>query len=101
MKVVEGQKVPEQIVYDHINDGTRILSRSDDATMLVFDEKGGIREIKAPDGGVILTEVRAKRLAAMVRQFLPLFANGTAQDVEWVLEGEQFWIVQSRPFVAK
>jgi hypothetical protein len=101
MKVVEGQKVPEQIVYDYLNDGTRILSRSDDATMLVFDRAGGIREVKAPDGGVILTEVRAKALATMVRQFLPLFAAGTPQDVEWVLEGDQFWIVQSRPFVGK
>lgn len=101
MKVVEGQKIPEQIVYDTTNDGTKILSRSDDATMLVFDPQGGIREIPAPAGGVILSETRAKNLATAVRAFVPLFDSAAPLDVEWVLEGERFWIVQARPFVGR
>jgi phosphoenolpyruvate synthase/pyruvate phosphate dikinase len=43
--VVEGQKVPEQIIFDATNDGTKIISRADDPTMLVFEEGGGIREV--------------------------------------------------------
>jgi hypothetical protein len=101
MKVVEGQKVPEQIIFDATNDGTRILSRSDDTTMLVFDEHGGLREIPIPAAEIILTEARAKRLVTAVQQFLPLFPAGTPLDVEWVLEGETIWIVQARPFVGR
>ncbi|MCX5744121.1 MAG: PEP/pyruvate-binding domain-containing protein [Proteobacteria bacterium] len=99
-RVVQGQKVPEQIIFDPTNDGTKIISRSDDGVMLVFDETGGTKEIPVPEGsGVILTEARAKKLSAMVTAFLPVFTHGHPLDVEWVLEGEEFWIVQARPFV--
>lgn len=101
MKVVEGQKVPEQIIFDATNDGTKIITRSDDTTMLVFDPNGGMKEIQVPGAEIIITEARAKRLVSAVQQFLPLFAPGVPLDVEWVLEGETMWIVQARPFVGK
>ncbi|MEZ4359716.1 MAG: PEP/pyruvate-binding domain-containing protein [Kofleriaceae bacterium] len=100
MRVVEGQRVPEQIIFDATNDGTKILSRADDPVMLVFDEHGGIKERKVPGGGVILTEARAKRLVAQVQAFSPLFEEGPL-DVEWVLEGETIWIVQCRPYIGR
>ncbi|HEV7554981.1 MAG TPA: PEP/pyruvate-binding domain-containing protein, partial [Kofleriaceae bacterium] len=100
MRVVEGQKVPEQIIFDPTNDGTKIISRSDDPIMLRFDEHGGIKELPVPPGeSVILSEERAKKLCTMVAKFIPVFPKGHALDVEWVLEGEDFWIVQSRPYV--
>lgn len=101
MRVVEGQKVPEQIIFDATNDGTKIISRADDPVMLVFDANGGIKEMPAPEGQVILTEERAKRLVTQVQKFLPLWRKGTVLDVEWVLEGEKMWIVQARPYVGK
>jgi hypothetical protein len=100
MRVVEGQKVPEQIIFDPTNDGTKILSRADDPVMLKFDDKGGIVEIPVPNGaGVILTEERAKALAEQVKSIIPVFTHGKPLDVEWVLEGESFWLVQARPYV--
>jgi hypothetical protein len=100
MRVVEGQKVPEQIIFDPTNDGTKIISRSDDPVMLKFDANGGIREVPVPPGeGVILTEERAKKLAEQVQAFMPVFTHGQPLDVEWVLEGEDVWIVQARPYV--
>ena len=101
MRVVEGQKIPEQIIFDATNDGTRIISRADDPTMLVFDPQGGLKEVKVPGGEVILTEARAKRLVTAVKQFIPLFPPGAPLDVEWVLEGETVWIVQARPYVGR
>jgi hypothetical protein len=99
-RVVQGQKVPEQIVFDPTNDGTRIISRSDDGVMLVFDDRGGMKELPVPAGaGVILSEERAKKLSTMVQKIMPVFAHGQPLDVEWVLEGEDVWIVQARPFV--
>lgn len=99
-RVVQGQKMPEQIIFDPTNDGTKIISRADDPVMLVFDEKGGIKEMPVPSGsGVILTEERAKKLSNMVEKFIPVFTHGQPLDVEWVLEGEDVWIVQARPYV--
>ncbi|HZJ66924.1 MAG TPA: PEP/pyruvate-binding domain-containing protein [Kofleriaceae bacterium] len=100
MRVVEGQKVPEQIVFDPTNDGTKIISRADDPVMLRFDEHGGIKELPVPPGsGVILSEDRAKRLCAQIEKLLSVFPRDAPLDVEWVLEGERFWIVQARPYV--
>ncbi|MBA3453199.1 MAG: PEP/pyruvate-binding domain-containing protein [Deltaproteobacteria bacterium] len=102
MRVVEGQKVPEQIIFDTTNFGTKILSRSDDAVMLTFDASGGIISVPVPPGeGVILSEERAKSLAEQVKAFIPVFTHGRPLDVEWVLEGEKFWIVQARPYVGR
>lgn len=99
-RVVQGQKSPEQVIFDPTNDGTKIISRSDDPIRLVFDDKGGTKEIPVdPSAGVILTEERAKKLCTMVQSFIPLFTHGHPLDVEWVLEGEDFWIVQARPYV--
>jgi phosphoenolpyruvate synthase/pyruvate phosphate dikinase len=101
IRVVEGTKIPEQIVFDTSNNGTKIISRSSDKVMLVFDDKGGIREVPVENGGVILSEDRAKRLADSVKQFVPLFPPGRPLDVEWLLEGEKVWIVQARPYVTR
>ncbi len=101
MRVVEGQKVPEQIIFDATNDGTRIISRADDPVMLVFDPAGGLKEVKVAAGEIILTEDRAKRLVSAVQKFIPLFDPGAPLDVEWVLEGETIWIVQARPYVGR
>src|SRR5262249_30873624 len=101
LRVVGGTTVPEMIIYDPGNYGTKIVSRSDDPTMLVFDGHGGVKEVPNPNRGVILTEARAKALADAVEKFRPLFPSRYALDVEWVLEGQKVWIVQSRPYVAR
>ena len=99
-RVVQGQKSPEQIIFDPTNDGTKIIARSDDPIMLKFDDKGGLVEQPVPPGqDVILSETRAKKLCTMVQKFMPVFTHGQPLDVEWVLEGDDFWIVQARPYV--
>jgi hypothetical protein len=37
----------------------------------------------------------------MVQKFVPVFPQGHPLDVEWVLEGEDVWIVQARPYVGQ
>ena len=81
--------------------GTRIISRSNETTMLVFDAKNGVREVATPGGDTILTEARARRLGEAVDQIIPLFPRDAPLDVEWVLEGEKIWLVQARPYVTK
>ena len=101
LRVVGGTTIPEQIIFDPGNLGTKIISRSDDPTMLIFDEKGGVKEVPNPNKGVILNEARAKALGEAVQRFIPLFSRKHPLDVEWVLEGDKVWIVQARPFVSK
>jgi pyruvate, water dikinase len=105
MRVVEGQKVAEQILYDTSNDGTRVISRSDETTMLVVNEKGGMIEKPVPKGEAILTEKRAKLLGVAAKRLTKIFKNTEVLDIEWVLEikGDKdiIWLVQARPYVLK
>ncbi len=105
MRVVEGQKIAEQILYDTSNNGTRVISRSDEATMLVASEKGGMVEKPVPKGEAILTEKRAKLLGAAAKRVTTIFLNTEILDIEWVLENKNgkdvMWIVQARPYVIK
>ena len=103
MRVVEGQKIAEQILFDTGNDGTRVISRSDETTMLVADPKGGVMEKTVAKGEPILTEKRAKTLSMLANRASKVFENTDVLDIEWVLETKDgkdtFWLVQARPYV--
>jgi phosphoenolpyruvate synthase/pyruvate phosphate dikinase len=103
MRVVEGQKIAEQILYDTTNNGTRVISRSDETTMLVADKNGGIKQVKVPKTEAIITEARAKNLGDLAQQVQKLFPQYDVLDIEWVLENkdgkDKFWLVQARPYV--
>jgi phosphoenolpyruvate synthase/pyruvate phosphate dikinase len=99
MSVVDGKKVPESLIVSWYNHGIRILSRSAEDTMLVFDEKGGIREVPNPNKGkAVLTNAMAIRLADSARKITKLFGNNRL-DIEWLFVGDKLYIVQTRPIV--
>jgi pyruvate, water dikinase len=103
MRVVEGQKIAEQILFDLGNDGTRVISRSDETTMLVASPQGGVMEKMVTKGEPILTEKRAKTLSMFASRAAKIFKNTEVLDIEWVLETKDgkdtFWLVQARPYV--
>ncbi|HEX8700161.1 MAG TPA: PEP/pyruvate-binding domain-containing protein, partial [Myxococcaceae bacterium] len=99
LSVVAGVTVPEQVLYDLRYPGARVLSRSEDATMLVFDEQGGIKEVPTASAAPVLSEARARDLSLAAAKLAKVFPDDGPLDIEWVLEGEKVWIVQSRPFI--
>ncbi|MCI0525511.1 MAG: PEP/pyruvate-binding domain-containing protein, partial [Acidobacteria bacterium] len=99
IRVVEGRRVPEQLIFTPGSRGTgavRILTRSDDDTMLTFDERGGVREIRIDNERRVLTDPVVRRLARAALQ-IELAFGGRDQDIEWITIGDQIFIVQSRP----
>ncbi|WP_224365610.1 PEP/pyruvate-binding domain-containing protein [Hyalangium versicolor] len=99
LSVVSGTTVPEQVLYDIKYPGARVLSRSADATMLVFDAQGGIKEVPTASEAPVLPEARARDLSLAAAKLVKVFRNSGPLDIEWVLEGEKVWIVQARPFI--
>jgi len=100
MRVVDGKKLPEILLYNVFNKGLRIVSRSDEDTMLVFQPDGGIREVPNPKKGEpILTSSRVARLADAAQKLRGIFPKDRPLDIEWVLRGEEVFIVQSRPYM--
>jgi phosphoenolpyruvate synthase/pyruvate phosphate dikinase len=89
LSVVSGTTVPEQVLYNIKYPGARVLSRSDDATMLVFDAQGGIKEVPAASAAPVLSEARARALSLAAAKLVKVFPDSGPLDIEWVLEGEK------------
>jgi phosphoenolpyruvate synthase/pyruvate phosphate dikinase len=98
IRVVSGQRVPEQLVYYPSNGAVRELTRSGDDTMLTFDTRGGVKPVVIETGRRVLTDEMAARLARSSLEIRSIFGN-RHQDIEWVTVGTRIFIVQSRPYI--
>lgn len=100
IRVVDGFKVAEQILYHPKKQTVKVLTRSADDTALTFDDKGGVREIKVEPGRAVLTDGLVRRLAKAASAIEAHFKQG-ALDIEWLTIGDTIYIVQVRPFDLK
>ncbi|MCI0491075.1 MAG: PEP/pyruvate-binding domain-containing protein [Blastocatellia bacterium] len=98
IKVVEGRRVPEQVIYRPASNAIQVLTRSDEDTMLAFDERGGVKEVSIEQHRAVLTDAMVRRLARAALQIERVF-GGRDQDIEWLYLGGRLYIVQSRPYV--
>jgi hypothetical protein len=99
IKVVEGKKVAEQIIYRPRANAVQVLTRSDEDSLLTFDEKGGVKEIAITGERVVLTDQVIRRLVEAATRIKRVFGSRD-QDIEWAYMKGQIYIVQSRPFIA-
>lgn len=100
IRVVEGRRVPEQLIFHPATGAVRVLTRSGDDTMLKFDPRGGVREAQAEAGRAVLTDAVVRRLARAALEIKQVF-GGRDQDVEWLTVGDQIYVVQSRPYLER
>lgn len=98
IKVVEGRRVAEQVIYHPGSRAITVLTRSDEDTMLVFDKQGGVKEVTIEQQRRVLTDDLVRRLARAAFQIKRIF-GGRDQDIEWVYRHGQLYIVQSRPYI--
>lgn len=99
IKVVEGKKIAEQIIFRPRSQAVRVLTRSDEESLLTFDGEGGVKEIPISGERAVLTDATVRRLARAASLIRRLF-RGREQDIEWVFYGDKVYIVQSRPYIA-
>lgn len=100
IRVVEGRRIPEQLLYTPRLAAVRVLTRSGDDAMLTFDAQGGVREVRIEPNRIVLTDAVVRRLARAALQIERIF-GGRDQDIEWITIGQKIYIVQSRPYVEK
>ena len=99
IKVVEGKKVAEQIIFRERANAVQVLTRSDEDSLLTFDEKGGVKEVAITGERVVLTDDVIRRLVSAAAAIKRVFGS-REQDIEWAYMKGQIYIVQSRPFIA-
>ncbi len=98
IKVVEGKKIAEQILYTPRSNAVQVLTRSDEDSILTFDENGGIKEVPLTGDRAVLTDEVVRRLVSAAQKIERVF-GGKHQDIEWAYMRGQIYIVQSRPFI--
>lgn len=98
IKVVEGKKIAEQIIYLPRSNSVKVLTRSEEDSLLTFDEQGGVKEVAISGERAVLTDEVVRKLARAASLIKNVF-GGKEQDIEWVFMRGQIYIVQSRPFV--
>jgi hypothetical protein len=99
MRVVEGQRIAEQVVFLPRANAVQVLTRSEEDSLLTFDERGGIKEIPISGERAVLSDPVVRRLAAAATAIKRIFGN-KEQDIEWAYMKGQLYIVQARPFIA-
>ncbi|MGH8037545.1 MAG: PEP/pyruvate-binding domain-containing protein [Stenotrophomonas sp.] len=98
IRVVEGKRQAEQVMYSTWSKAVQVLSRSAEDTQLVTNAGGGVREVPITGSRQVLTDALIARLAkvgATTKQAL----GGVDQDIEWAVVGDEVLILQSRPYV--
>jgi len=98
MKVVDGVKVPEQLLMHYETGGVQVLTRSTIDSLLTFDSKGGLREVAVPQGRSVLTDALVHDLAYAARRIQEVFGH-REQDIEWTIMKGRVFIVQARPYI--
>ena len=102
IRVVEGKRIAEQLIYRPQLDSIQVLTRSQDDTMLRFGKDGGVVETtidpKIDLGRAVLSDDLVRRLARIGQAIEANFAS-RPQDIEWVLVGDRISIVQARDYV--
>jgi pyruvate,water dikinase len=81
----------EELVSGRVDPDEYLVSKRDGAVLAL--RRGGAAAGSAMPP--VLTEAQIRSLAALLTRIESLY--GAPQDVEWCHDGEQFWIVQSRP----
>ena len=99
MRVVEGQRIAEQVVFLPRANAVQVLTRSEEDSLLTFDQGGGIKEIPISGERAVLSDLVVRRLAAAATAIKRIFGN-KEQDIEWAYMKGQLYIVQARPFIA-
>jgi hypothetical protein len=98
IKVVEGQRIAEQIIFRPRANAVQVLTRSAEDSLLTFDENGGVKEVPITGDRVVLTDDVIKRLVKAATDIKRVF-GGRDQDIEWAYMKGQIYIVQSRPYI--
>ncbi|MNN64003.1 phosphoenolpyruvate synthase [compost metagenome] len=98
IRVVEGKRQAEQVMYSNWSKAVQVLSRSAEDTQLVANATGGVREVPLTGSRQVLTDALIARLAAVGRSTRQAL-GGAEQDIEWAVVGNDIVILQSRPYV--
>ncbi len=98
IRVVEGKKIPEQILFHAgATPSIRVITSSADDTALGFAPEGGVKEVPVTPGRAVLSDALVKRLTSAATAIEHHFGTKPV-DIEWLTRADALYIVQVRPY---
>ncbi len=94
------ETIPEQILYSPKSNAVQILTRSNQETVMSFDDKGGLKEDPISTERRVLSDEVARSLVKVAQQIKTAFGGKREQDIEWGYKNGQIFILQSRPYIS-
>ncbi len=98
IRVVEGKRIAEQVLYTHRSGSVQVLTHSADEVALQLDDQGGVVEVPLSGAPAVLDEATIKQLAAASVAIKTLFGE-EEQDIEWAIKDGEVLILQARPYI--
>lgn len=96
IKVVEGERIAEQVMYSEMTKAVQILSYSEENTELRLAPEGGVQEIPLTEKKRVMSDGLIAKLAAQGRKIKLLFNDD--MDIEWAVADDKVIILQARPY---
>ncbi len=93
------QSIPEQILYRSESNAVQVLTRSNQETVMLFDENGGLKETPVSKERRVLTDKVTRDLVKVATLIKRVFGNKKEQDIEWGYKDGTIFILQSRPYI--
>jgi rifampicin phosphotransferase len=78
--------------------GDALVSGQADADTWLVDRSGAIVDRRAASGRPTLSDEEVREVAALARQVERQF--GRPQDIEWAVDAQRVWLLQSRPITS-
>ena len=93
------ERIPEQILFTPKSNSVQVLTRSNQESVVSFDEKGGLKETPVSTDRRVLNDLTARNLVKAALAIKKLFGGKKEQDIEWGYMKGQIYILQSRPYI--
>ncbi|NDV60642.1 PEP/pyruvate-binding domain-containing protein [Bacteroides sp. 519] len=96
IKVVEGKRIAEQVMYSEKTKAVQIISYSEENTELRLAPEGGVNEIPLTEKTRVMSDELIAKLAVQGRKIKQLFKGD--MDIEWAVADDKVIILQARPY---
>ncbi|MCL2345095.1 MAG: PEP/pyruvate-binding domain-containing protein [Desulfobulbus sp.] len=100
VRVVDGQRIAEQALYDAWSHAIQRFSRSGEVTELQLDENGGLKEIPTDPVSDVLNDAQILLLARTALLVKAVLDDRSGQDIEWAFAADgRVVLLQARPYI--
>jgi hypothetical protein len=99
--VTANKFVPEQVLYNPKSNAVQVLTISQQDSVIIFDDNGGLVETNETAKRRVLTDRNVRELVKTATAIKRVFGGKKEQDIEWGIMNGRIYIVQARPYFEK